>query len=399
MPQKAFLFSGTVASNLRYGDEDATDEELWHALEIAQGRDFVEEMEGGLEAPITQGGTNVSGGQRQRLAIARALVQARPASSSSTTASRRSTSRPTRGCGRPSTRELGWATRDHRRPAGRHDHERRPDRGHGRRPGRRHRHARRAARRPTRPTARSSTRSCPRRRPRHERPAGHGRPAARRLASPPRPDPAGWARSDRGGGPGMMGMGMPAAPRRRTSGPSFRRLLGGCARKRRSSSLVIVLAVVSVLFAIIGPKILGDATNVIFEGADQPAAAGRRHPGAGVAALRPRARTSSPTCSRHAPDARPGRRLRRPRPASCCPDRRLPAELALRLDAGLHHGRRHPADRLPAAPGGRPEARPAAAQVLRQPSARRPAEPGHQRHRQHRPDAPAEPDPAHHRRS
>jgi ATP-binding cassette, subfamily B, multidrug efflux pump len=75
IPQKAFLFSGTVASNLRFGDEQATDDALWRALEIAQGRDFVEEMEGKLEAPITQGGTNVSGGQRQRLAIARALVK------------------------------------------------------------------------------------------------------------------------------------------------------------------------------------------------------------------------------------------------------------------------------------------------------------------------------------
>jgi ATP-binding cassette subfamily B protein len=78
IPQKAFLFSGTVASNLRFGDETATDAALWHALEVAQGSDFVREMEGGLEAPITQGGTNVSGGQRQRLAIARALVK-RPA--------------------------------------------------------------------------------------------------------------------------------------------------------------------------------------------------------------------------------------------------------------------------------------------------------------------------------
>jgi ATP-binding cassette subfamily B protein len=78
IPQKAFLFAGTVASNLRFGDEHATDDELWHALEVAQGKDFVSEMEGGLEAPITQGGTNVSGGQRQRLAIARALVK-RPA--------------------------------------------------------------------------------------------------------------------------------------------------------------------------------------------------------------------------------------------------------------------------------------------------------------------------------
>jgi ATP-binding cassette, subfamily B, multidrug efflux pump len=75
IPQKAFLFSGTVASNLRFGDEAATDDALWAALSTAQGRDFVEEMEGGLEAPITQGGTNVSGGQRQRLAIARALVK------------------------------------------------------------------------------------------------------------------------------------------------------------------------------------------------------------------------------------------------------------------------------------------------------------------------------------
>ena len=75
IPQKAFLFAGTIASNLRYGDPAATDDELWNALEIAQGRDFVEEMDGGLEASITQGGSNVSGGQRQRLAIARALVK------------------------------------------------------------------------------------------------------------------------------------------------------------------------------------------------------------------------------------------------------------------------------------------------------------------------------------
>ncbi len=75
VPQKAFLFSGTVASNLRYGDEDANDDELWKALEIAQGREFVSEMPGELEAEIDQGGTNVSGGQRQRLAIARAVVK------------------------------------------------------------------------------------------------------------------------------------------------------------------------------------------------------------------------------------------------------------------------------------------------------------------------------------
>ena len=74
IPQKVYLFGGTIASNLRYGDETAGDDALWKALEIAQGKEFVSEMDAGLESPISQGGTNVSGGQRQRLAIARALV-------------------------------------------------------------------------------------------------------------------------------------------------------------------------------------------------------------------------------------------------------------------------------------------------------------------------------------
>ncbi|CAL9407638.1 putative ABC transporter ATP-binding protein [Streptomyces sp. enrichment culture] len=75
VPQRPYLFSGTVATNLRYGRPDATDEELWAALETAQAADFVRKLEGGLDAPVAQGGTNVSGGQRQRLAIARTLVQ------------------------------------------------------------------------------------------------------------------------------------------------------------------------------------------------------------------------------------------------------------------------------------------------------------------------------------
>ena len=78
VPQKAWLFSGTVASNLRHGRPDATDEELWAALEVAQARDFVAAAPEGLNAPVSQGGTNFSGGQRQRLAIARAVVR-RPA--------------------------------------------------------------------------------------------------------------------------------------------------------------------------------------------------------------------------------------------------------------------------------------------------------------------------------
>jgi ATP-binding cassette subfamily B multidrug efflux pump len=75
VPQRAFLFGGTIASNLRYGDPDASPEDLWHALDIAQGREFVTEMDAQLDAPISQGGANVSGGQRQRLAIARALAK------------------------------------------------------------------------------------------------------------------------------------------------------------------------------------------------------------------------------------------------------------------------------------------------------------------------------------
>jgi ATP-binding cassette subfamily B protein len=75
VPQKAFLFSGTVASNLRYGYPEASDEQLWAALEVAQAREFIEAMPDRLEAPIAQGGANLSGGQRQRLAIARALVK------------------------------------------------------------------------------------------------------------------------------------------------------------------------------------------------------------------------------------------------------------------------------------------------------------------------------------
>ncbi len=75
IPQKAFLFSGTIADNLRFGAPEATEEQMWRALEIAQGADFVRDLPEGLDAPIEQGGINVSGGQRQRLAIARALVR------------------------------------------------------------------------------------------------------------------------------------------------------------------------------------------------------------------------------------------------------------------------------------------------------------------------------------
>ena len=74
VPQRPYLFSGTIASNLRFGAQDASDEQLWEALRIAQSADFVAERDGQLESTIAQGGTNVSGGQRQRLCIARALA-------------------------------------------------------------------------------------------------------------------------------------------------------------------------------------------------------------------------------------------------------------------------------------------------------------------------------------
>jgi len=75
VPQRPYLFSGTVASNLEYGRPDASADDMWGALRIAQADNFVHEMDGELEAPITQGGSNVSGGQRQRLSIARALIK------------------------------------------------------------------------------------------------------------------------------------------------------------------------------------------------------------------------------------------------------------------------------------------------------------------------------------
>ncbi len=143
VPQKAYLFTGTVASNLRYGNPDATDDELWEALEVAQARDFVEAMPDGLDAPIAQGGTNVSGGQRQRLAIARALV-----AQAGDLPVRRLLLRARPGHRRPAAGGAAAAhpgrDRGDRRAAGVHHRRRRPDhRARGRR-DRRGRHATRS---------------------------------------------------------------------------------------------------------------------------------------------------------------------------------------------------------------------------------------------------------------
>ncbi len=144
VPQKSFLFSGTVASNLRHGDEQADDDELWRLLRIAQGSEFVADMPEQLEAPVAQGGANVSGGQRQRLAIARALAKKAKIhifDDSFSALDFATDSPPARGA---AARDRG-GDGHHRGPARRHHHARRPHRRARGRHGRRHRHPRRAA--------------------------------------------------------------------------------------------------------------------------------------------------------------------------------------------------------------------------------------------------------------
>ena len=241
IPQKAFLFSGTVASNLRFGDENATDDELWHALEIAQGATSSRRWRAASRrrsprAARTSRAASASASRspgrssktRRDLHLRRQLLGAR-------LRDRRAAARRARARARP-------GDRDHRRPARRHDHEGRPDPGHGRRPDRRQRHAQPSCSRPTRPTARSSTRSCPKRRPWHERatraaarhgPAAGGtrrRPGARhdrRSRRTGRRGGPGPVATGGRGGPGMMGMGMGLPPQKsKNFRGSFRRLLG-----------------------------------------------------------------------------------------------------------------------------------------------------------------------------
>ncbi len=162
VPQTAVLFSGTVAENIRFGNEDATDDEVRHAAEVAQATEFISEMGDGFDSSISQGGTNLSGGQKQRLSIARALVRQPEIyifDDSFSALDYATDAQPARGAEARDDERHGAD----RRPARQHDHGRRPDHRAGRGPHGRHRHASRPDGDPTRSTARSCSRSFPRR--------------------------------------------------------------------------------------------------------------------------------------------------------------------------------------------------------------------------------------------
>ncbi len=390
VPQKAFLFSGTVASNLRYGNADATDDELWDALTVAQARDFVEAMPGGLDAPITQGGTNVSGGQRQRLAIARALVH-RPEIylfDESFSALDLGTDARLRAALRPVTRDAAVIVIASRISTivdadqivvleagrvvglGRHDEllETCAD-----------------VRRDRRVAALGGGRGMSR--PDHQADA---------KVTPGRL-PAAGGEARRGGGPPWMGAAMPAE-KAMTFGPSAKRLLRLLRPARRPLVLVLALAVLSVAMTVIGPKLLGHATDLIFKGflgsrlPDRRVAVGRR----GTRARR-RQRQLRRTCCC----------ARTPCPASASTSARWAQVLliaaALYLVAAvfgwlqgylLNDVVQNTVRRLRSDVEAKLHRR--AAAVRRLAGSRRTAQPRHQRHRQRRAVAAADAEPAAH---
>ena len=270
MPQQAFLFTGTVRSNLLHGKPDATDDELWRALEIAQGRDFVERMPEGLDAPIVQGGTNVSGGQRQRLAIARALVR-RPEIylfDDAFSALDLATDARLRAALRPETRDATVVVVAQRvstirdadlilvledgRVVGRGTHTELLDEQRDL-PGDR----RLAADR--RGGGMTTTAPAPK--------GGTAMKQTERIEAPM-------------GGPGRgpMGGGQ-VGQKAMTFGPSAKRLIRRLAPERNRAYAVIGLAVVSVFMLAYGPRLLGHATDLIFDAfLARPAGRLRRRP-------------------------------------------------------------------------------------------------------------------------
>ncbi len=281
VPQKPFLFSGTIASNVRFGNQDATDQEVWDALDVAQARDFVTAKPEQLDSPITQGGTNVSGGQRQRLAIARALAH-KPAIflfDDSFSALDLATDARLRAALEPVTARCGH--RD-RRPARVHHRAGRPD-----------------------PRARGGSHRRPRHAPRPARVVPHV-PGDRRVAVRGRRGrrmttngaggngSTGNGAAGNGAGPGdngrkkktedeipvagqrvavnagtRFGVGMPVEKSENFKS-TVRRLLHRLAPERMRIAAVLLFAVVSVTLTVIGPRILGHATNIVIDGIQSP---------------------------------------------------------------------------------------------------------------------------------
>ena len=318
VPQKAFLFGGTVASNLRYGKPDATDDELWHALEVAQARDFVERLDGGLDGPVSQGGTNLSGGQRQRLAIARALVR-RPSLylfDDAFSALDVATDARLRAALEPETRDATVVVVAQRVATIRNaDHivvlderrgrrRRRPRHAHGdladlprdrpvaaQRPG--------GGMNPGRGAQPSSATAAPSSATAAPTPAADAKPPSG-TATPgglPAPGAGVPRRPPRPGHGPMGGMGMPAEKSMDFTG-SGRRLLRQLAPERARIVAVVVLCVLSVAMTVSGPKLLGTATDLVFSGFIASRLPAGRHAGARRSrGCAPRGRTGSPTSS------------------------------------------------------------------------------------------------------
>ena len=329
VPQKAFLFSGTIASNLRYGKADATDDELWDALRVAQAESFVRELAEGLDAPVTQGGTNLSGGQRQRLAIARALVK-----------------RPPIYVFDDSFSALDFKTDSLLRAALAREIEDATVIIVAQRVGtimgadriivldggtdRRERDA---------PRADGDLRDLSRDRLLAAQHGGSGMMAgggAGARRPPPRPM----------GGP-FGGVGLPPEKPKNFRG-TFGRLLKTLRPELGRILIVFVFAIVSVSFAVVGPKILGNATDILFDGVVSQQIPARPHPAAGGRWAARRGQDAAGGHAReHDPHARRRRGLHRAPQHPAVRRGDLHPQLAVQLGAGLHHGRRLATDRLP----------------------------------------------------